>query len=63
MKLGDQIHSSDQVVVILEAMKTEISIFAGEENVGLKVSGIASGVREGKSVQAGERLVYFKANT
>ncbi|KAL5497703.1 hypothetical protein ACEPAH_2634 [Sanghuangporus vaninii] len=57
--VGDIIKSPDQVVVILEAMKTEINVMAGEDNVGLKVSGFAKGVREGTTVQAGDKLVYF----
>ena len=59
VRAGEEIRSADQVVVILEAMKTEISVNAGEENVGLKVTGLGKGIREGKTVQAGERLVYF----
>lgn len=59
VKPGDDIRSADQIVVILEAMKTEIIIYAGEENVGLKVDGFGKGMREGKSVEAGEKLVYF----
>ena len=49
----------DQVLLILEAMKTEINVLAGEENVGLKVSGFAKGIREGTTVQAGDKLVFF----
>ncbi|KAL5478611.1 hypothetical protein ACEPAI_2796 [Sanghuangporus weigelae] len=57
--VGDVIKSPDQAVMILEAMKTEINVMAGEDNVGLRVSGFAKGVREGTTVQAGDRLVYF----
>ena len=57
--VGDVIKSPDQVVVILEAMKTEINVTAGEDNIGLKVSGFAKGIREGTTVQAGDKLVYF----
>lgn len=57
---GDTISSAEQVVVILEAMKTEIKISAGEENVGLKVVGLAQGIREGTAVKAGDKLLYFE---
>ncbi|TCD67501.1 hypothetical protein EIP91_012306 [Steccherinum ochraceum] len=56
---GDIIQASDQVVAILEAMKTEINITAGEDNVDLKVVSIANGAREGKAVQTGDKLVFF----
>lgn len=57
---GDAVQSSDQVVVILEAMKTEINVEAGEENVGKTVRGFGKGVREGASVSAGDVLVIFE---
>jgi len=47
-------------VVILEAMKTEIKISAGEENVGMKVVGLARGIREGSVVKPGDKLRYFE---
>ncbi|KAH8094908.1 allophanate hydrolase subunit 2-domain-containing protein [Cristinia sonorae] len=59
VKQGDKIETADQVVVILEAMKTEIPVTAGEENVGLKVAGLGKGITEGKTVQAGDKLVFF----
>lgn len=52
--------SADEVLVILEAMKTEIPITAGEENVGLKVSGISKA--EGATVEAGDKLIFFAEN-
>lgn len=58
--IGEAILSAEQVVVILEAMKTEIKISAGEENVGLKVVGLAQGIREGSVVKAGDKLLYFE---
>ena len=57
VKIGEKISSADQVVMILEAMKTEINIEAGEEAIGLTVVGLARGVREGASVRAGDPLV------
>lgn len=59
--MGDIVVSSDQVIAVLEAMKTEINVMAGEENVGFQVSGLARGIKEGKVVQAGDKLVFFTA--
>ena len=56
---GDVIKSADHVLLVLEAMKTEISIEAGEEYVGRTVKGFGRGVREGAAVQAGQVLVSF----
>ncbi|KAK7690310.1 hypothetical protein QCA50_006967 [Cerrena zonata] len=58
--VDDIVTSADQVIVILEAMKTEIPITAGEENVGLKVSGIVKS--EGTTVEAGDKLIFFSEN-
>ncbi|KDQ58291.1 hypothetical protein JAAARDRAFT_193705 [Jaapia argillacea MUCL 33604] len=59
-KLGDVIESGEHVVVILEAMKTEINIEAGEENVGKKIKGFGQGVREGALISAGDILVVLE---
>lgn len=59
-KLGDVIPSDSTVVVILEAMKTEIPITAGEGNGGRKVVRLGRGIKEGASVVPGEVLVVFK---
>lgn len=63
VEIGDEITSPEQVVVILEAMKTEINIEAGEENVGLRVVQFGYGVKEGTTVKAGDPLVLFGVNT
>ena len=47
-------------MVVLEAMKTEVSIEAGEENVGRRVKGFAQDVKEGASIQAGDVLLYLE---
>ncbi|CAL1694912.1 unnamed protein product [Somion occarium] len=57
--IGDIVMSSDEALVILEAMKTEINLTAGEDHIGLKVAGFAKGVREGTTVQAGDKLIFF----
>jgi len=57
--MGDTISSAKQVVVIIDAMKTEIKISVGEENVRLKVTSLTQGIREGSIVQAGDKLLYF----
>jgi urea carboxylase len=55
---GQIIKSADdsEVTIILEAMKTEINIPAGEEDVGKAVKGLlGKGIRrKGASVQAGD---------
>ncbi|KAH8104150.1 allophanate hydrolase subunit 2-domain-containing protein [Phellopilus nigrolimitatus] len=58
-RIGDLVNSAEEVLVVLEAMKTEIAVSAGEENVGLRVSGFGKGMKEGKVVQAGDKLVFF----
>lgn len=54
---GDVIKDADQVVVTLEAMKTEIDVPAEEEFVGKKVKRVL--VKEGDVVGSGDRLVVF----
>ncbi len=58
--VGDVIKSNEDVLIILEAMKTEVSVTAGEENVGRRVVGFGRDVREGSVVPAGAPLVYFE---
>lgn len=58
--VGDVIQSAEHVLVILEAMKTEVNIEAGEEFIGRTVKGFGRGAKEGGSVSAGEPLVYFE---
>ncbi|KAI0323769.1 urea carboxylase [Cubamyces sp. BRFM 1775] len=57
--VGDVIKTAEDVLIILEAMKTEVNVEAGEDFVGRKVKGFGGGVKEGGSVQAGDALVYF----
>lgn len=59
-KLGDVINSAEVVVVVLEAMKTEVSVVAGEEAVGRTVKGFGAAAREGTSVSAGDILVVLE---
>ncbi|KAF7342496.1 Urea carboxylase [Mycena venus] len=56
---GQVIASSDTTVAILEAMKTEIPIKAGEVNVGKTVQGFGKGIREGASVNPGDGLIIL----
>ncbi|KAI0631868.1 urea carboxylase [Trametes polyzona] len=58
--IGDVIQSAEDVLIILEAMKTEVNVEAGEEFVGRKIKGFGRGVKEGGSVSAGDALVYFE---
>jgi urea carboxylase len=57
---GEVIRSADDVLVILEAMKTEINVHAGEENIGKTVKSFGKGIREGVNVQVGEVLVWLE---
>lgn len=57
---GTIIHSKDDVLLILEAMKTEIPVEAGKENVGKKVKQLGRNVREGAIINAGDILVVFE---
>ncbi|KAF8837172.1 hypothetical protein BDN67DRAFT_973345 [Paxillus ammoniavirescens] len=58
-QVGKTIESANEVMIILEAMKTEIHVPAGEENVGRVVTGLGKGIREGASVEAGDPLVWL----
>lgn len=60
VSVGSTINSAEDVLVILEAMKMEIKIQAGEENVGGKVVGLGHGVKEGATVRAGDVLVVIE---
>ena len=55
--VGDVVKDADQVLMILEAMKTEIPVVAGEEHVGFHVSSIP--FQEGSMVKAGDKLAFF----
>ncbi|KAF9562368.1 hypothetical protein CPC08DRAFT_749490 [Agrocybe pediades] len=57
---GDIITSESQVLAILEAMKTEIPITAGETNVGKKVKSFVSGKEEGSSVRPGDAIFLLE---
>lgn len=48
------------MLLILEAMKTEIAITGGEANVGKVVIRFGKGVAEGGSVRLGEVLLVLK---
>lgn len=56
---GYIIKSPEDVLLVLEAMKTEINVEAGEENVGKTVRAYAPGVKEGAMVSPGQILVYL----
>ena len=47
-QIGQTIKSADEVMIILEAMKTEINVTMGEENVGKVIKGMGKGIREGQ---------------
>ena len=58
-KPGEIIQSESDVLVILEAMKTEIPVLAGHDNIGKKIQRFGSGIKEGASVVPGETLVIL----
>ncbi|KJA16224.1 hypothetical protein HYPSUDRAFT_147969 [Hypholoma sublateritium FD-334 SS-4] len=58
-KPGGVIHSESDVLVILEAMKTEIPVLAGEDNVGKTIQRFGYGIKEGSSVIPGETLLVL----
>lgn len=55
---GDIISAADQVVITLEAMKTEIDVPAERGFVGKKVKRVL--VKEGDVVGSGDWLVVFE---
>ncbi|KAF9076878.1 allophanate hydrolase subunit 2-domain-containing protein [Rhodocollybia butyracea] len=57
---GAVIQNEDQVLVILEAMKTEIPVRAGKQHVGLTIESFGKGITEGEIVQLGETLLLLK---
>lgn len=60
IKVGSTIQSEDEVLVILEAMKTEIAVKAGKRHVGQTVNALGKGMKEGGMVQSGETLLLLK---
>ena len=57
---GHIVRSAEEVLVVLEAMKTEIGVEAGDENIGRTVKGFGGGVKPGALVKAGDVLVVFE---
>ena len=53
---GYVVKTPEDVLLVLEAMKTEINVEAGEENVGRTIEGC---VQEGAVVHPGQTLVYL----
>ncbi|PFH48435.1 hypothetical protein AMATHDRAFT_149874 [Amanita thiersii Skay4041] len=63
--VGHTIASVDEVLIVMEAMKTEVEIKAGEGMAGGTVVGFGEGLagsREGKGVKAGEVLIWIQIN-
>ncbi|GJE99971.1 urea carboxylase [Phanerochaete sordida] len=57
---GYVVRAAEDVLLVLEAMKTEVNVEAGEENVGKVVRNFGTHVRPGALVQAGDILVTLK---
>lgn len=51
--------SGDDVLLVLEAMKTEIPVMAGEANIGRTVVGFGKGVAENAPVRPGDILIIL----
>lgn len=58
-KIGDCITSSDEPLLILEAMKTEIPVRPEQSHVGQVVKAFGPGVKEGALVKPGDVLIIF----
>lgn len=56
-KPGYTVRTAEDVLVVLEAMKTEINVEAGEENVGRTISSYSREVQEGTVVIPGQILI------
>ncbi|KAF9446428.1 hypothetical protein P691DRAFT_673636 [Macrolepiota fuliginosa MF-IS2] len=56
-KVGDAITSAKEPLLVLEAMKSEISIFPGPEHLGKVVKAFGAGVKEGALVKPGDTLI------
>ena len=59
-KPGDTVLSDTQELIILEAMKTEVPVVAGEGNAGRTVLRLGPGVMEGKTVRPGDALIVLE---
>lgn len=57
---GSAVQSPDEVLVILEAMKTEIPLTAGQRLVGRRLSALGRGIQEGATVSPGDVLMIFE---
>ncbi|KAF5378073.1 hypothetical protein D9615_007510 [Tricholomella constricta] len=53
---GDVIQSAEDVVLILEAMKMEIPVQAGTNNIGKTIKQLGKGISEGAQVRPGDVL-------
>jgi urea carboxylase len=60
---GYRVKAAEDVILILEAMKTEINVEAGEENIGRTIDSFANGVVEGAIVTPGQILVYLTSTS
>lgn len=57
---GDEIKTGDEILIILEAMKTEIPVKVGKKHIGKTVTGLGKGIGEGTAVVPGDTLVVLK---
>ncbi|GAV99033.1 urea carboxylase [Lentinula edodes] len=57
---GTTIQHEDEILVILEAMKTQIPVKAGRQHVGRIIKAFGKGVQEGEQVNAGDNLFFLE---
>ncbi|KDR71879.1 hypothetical protein GALMADRAFT_74481 [Galerina marginata CBS 339.88] len=56
---GDIVSADSEILMVLEAMKTEIPVVGGVEAVGKRIRGLGKGIREGASVRPGDTLLIL----
>jgi urea carboxylase len=57
---GDVVRTADMPLLVLEAMKTEVSVVAGANHVGRRVAQLRVGRGVGEHVGAGDVLVVLE---
>ncbi|KAG6836661.1 hypothetical protein H0H93_005208 [Arthromyces matolae] len=62
-KSGDKISSADEVLIVLEAMKSDIPVKGGDSNVGKVVKNFGEGISEGEPVRLGDVLIVLSEET
>jgi len=58
-KVGDTITSAKEPLLVLEAMKSEVSVFPGPQHLGKIIKAFGPGVKEGALVKPGDTLILL----